>query len=306
MQVARCICTATKTTFGPRQWAVVFPLNCLRQHLHTHLNKIASDSCRNVCITQGCSQNLQKRRADVPHETAAPCAFLGVSGVTMHTSRTCAMFGPVRSTGLAQTKRQKQCWVFSVLYTAVGQTHFLQSRIEQPLPRRIATPSPRCHHFTCVATMHTVAENISFFYVCNVTDQSSLLRCTHRDRVGREIILVWTNSRQSRCAVRRRLNENDSVCWRVFTRHRMEQQVAGEHSLYFTGTGRPAFRTNKVCDNCQTRIMDRTFYHCSENCDIDFCEDCYLRLVELFEVFFENSEEALTGCTRPLTLPTFL
>jgi len=74
-------------------------------------------------------------------------------------------------------------------------------------------------------------------------------------------------------------------------RHRMEQQVAGEHSLYFTGTGRPAFRTNKVCDNCQTRIMDRTFYHCSENCDIDFCEDCHLRLVELFEVFFENSDE---------------
>mmetsp|Transcript_76076 Transcript_76076/g.211493 ORF Transcript_76076/g.211493 Transcript_76076/m.211493 type:complete len:814 (-) Transcript_76076:137-2578(-) len=73
-------------------------------------------------------------------------------------------------------------------------------------------------------------------------------------------------------------------------RHRMEQQEAGEDSLYFTSSGRLAFRTNKVCDNCQTRIMDRFFYHCSENCDIDFCEDCHRKLEEVFDAFFQTAD----------------
>lgn len=70
----------------------------------------------------------------------------------------------------------------------------------------------------------------------------------------------------------------------------MERQEAGEDSLYFTSSGRLAFRTNKVCDNCQTRIMDRFFYHCSENCDIDFCEDCHRKLQEVFDAFFERAD----------------
>lgn len=74
-------------------------------------------------------------------------------------------------------------------------------------------------------------------------------------------------------------------------RHRMEQQAASEDALYFTGCGRIAFRTNKVCDNCQTRIMDRVFYHCSENCDIDFCEDCHRKLQQVFEAFFAHANE---------------
>lgn len=74
-------------------------------------------------------------------------------------------------------------------------------------------------------------------------------------------------------------------------RHRMERQEAGEDSLYFTSQGRLAHRTNKVCDNCQTRIMDRYFFHCSENCDIDFCEDCHRKLQAVFDAFFERSGE---------------
>eukprot|EP00928_Gymnodinium_smaydae_P095480 TRINITY_DN8223_c0_g1_i2.p1 TRINITY_DN8223_c0_g1~~TRINITY_DN8223_c0_g1_i2.p1 ORF type:complete len:723 (+),score=148.56 TRINITY_DN8223_c0_g1_i2:292-2460(+) len=73
-------------------------------------------------------------------------------------------------------------------------------------------------------------------------------------------------------------------------RHRMELQEAGEDSLYFTSSGRLAFRTNKVCDNCQTRIMDRFFYHCAENCDIDFCEDCHRKLQDVFDSFFQRTE----------------
>mmetsp|Transcript_19741 Transcript_19741/g.43146 ORF Transcript_19741/g.43146 Transcript_19741/m.43146 type:complete len:788 (+) Transcript_19741:88-2451(+) len=74
-------------------------------------------------------------------------------------------------------------------------------------------------------------------------------------------------------------------------RHKMEQQAAGEDSMYFNSSGRLAFRTNKVCDNCQTRIMDRHFYHCAENCDIDFCENCHHKLQEVFDAFFERSGE---------------
>lgn len=73
-------------------------------------------------------------------------------------------------------------------------------------------------------------------------------------------------------------------------RHRMERQPAGEDSLYFTSAGRLAFRTNKVCDNCQTRIMDRFYYHCAENCDIDFCEDCHRKLQEVFDSFFDRAD----------------
>mmetsp|Transcript_141981 Transcript_141981/g.441457 ORF Transcript_141981/g.441457 Transcript_141981/m.441457 type:complete len:777 (-) Transcript_141981:134-2464(-) len=74
-------------------------------------------------------------------------------------------------------------------------------------------------------------------------------------------------------------------------RHRMERQEANEDTLYFTSSGRLAFRTQKVCDNCQTRIMDRHFYHCSQDCDIDFCEDCNRKLHEVFEAFFEQADD---------------
>lgn len=74
-------------------------------------------------------------------------------------------------------------------------------------------------------------------------------------------------------------------------RHKMEKQEAAEDSLYFTSSGRLAYRTNKVCDNCQARITDRYFYHCGENCDIDFCEDCFKKLQEVFESFFADSGE---------------
>mmetsp|Transcript_3574 Transcript_3574/g.8967 ORF Transcript_3574/g.8967 Transcript_3574/m.8967 type:complete len:783 (+) Transcript_3574:51-2399(+) len=73
-------------------------------------------------------------------------------------------------------------------------------------------------------------------------------------------------------------------------KHRMEKQEAGESSYFLTGSGRPAFSTNKVCDNCQARIMDRFYYHCSENCDIDFCEDCYRKLEDVFVSFFQDDD----------------
>eukprot|EP00403_Amphidinium_massartii_P040113 CAMPEP_0178440842 /NCGR_PEP_ID=MMETSP0689_2-20121128/37057_1 /TAXON_ID=160604 /ORGANISM="Amphidinium massartii, Strain CS-259" /LENGTH=804 /DNA_ID=CAMNT_0020063769 /DNA_START=187 /DNA_END=2597 /DNA_ORIENTATION=+ len=73
-------------------------------------------------------------------------------------------------------------------------------------------------------------------------------------------------------------------------KHRMDKTEAGEASFFLTGSGRPAFTTNKVCDNCQARIMDRYYYHCSENCDIDFCEDCHQKLQTVFAQFFQHEE----------------
>lgn len=71
--------------------------------------------------------------------------------------------------------------------------------------------------------------------------------------------------------------------------HTMDKQEAGEASLYLGGGGRPVFRTNKICDNCGARITDRHYYHCSANCDIDFCQDCHRRSQELLNAFLERS-----------------
>eukprot|EP00927_Polykrikos_kofoidii_P014374 TRINITY_DN16295_c0_g2_i1.p1 TRINITY_DN16295_c0_g2~~TRINITY_DN16295_c0_g2_i1.p1 ORF type:complete len:861 (-),score=128.65 TRINITY_DN16295_c0_g2_i1:454-3036(-) len=73
-------------------------------------------------------------------------------------------------------------------------------------------------------------------------------------------------------------------------RHRLDLHEVSEDSLYLTSSGRLAFRTNKVCDNCQTQIVDRFFYHCSENCDIDFCQECHSKLEEIFQAFFGHAD----------------
>jgi len=74
-------------------------------------------------------------------------------------------------------------------------------------------------------------------------------------------------------------------------RHRMEKQRANDDAMYLTSSGRLAYRTNKVCDNCQKRILDAHFFHCSEGCDIDFCEDCQSKLREVFESFFAHTRD---------------
>lgn len=74
-------------------------------------------------------------------------------------------------------------------------------------------------------------------------------------------------------------------------KHRMELQKSSDEALHFTQSGRLAYRTNKVCDNCQKRIADPQYYHCWADCDIDFCEDCYNELSCVFDDFFKHSEK---------------
>ena len=83
--------------------------------------------------------------------------------------------------------------------------------------------------------------------------------------------------------------------------HKMERQEAAEETLYLhlgTTGRRPVFNTKKICDNCGTRITDRYYYHCSQNCDIDFCQDCHTRSKELLDAFMaevgEDSQEHLS------------
>lgn len=76
--------------------------------------------------------------------------------------------------------------------------------------------------------------------------------------------------------------------------HKMERQEAGEETLYLhlgTSGRRPVFNTKKICDNCGTRITDRYYYHCSENCDIDFCQDCHARSRDLLDAFMVEVDE---------------
>lgn len=88
--------------------------------------------------------------------------------------------------------------------------------------------------------------------------------------------------------------DHNGVCI-IPHQHAMERQEADADTLYLAGSGRPFFRTNKVCDNCQTRIVHRYFYHCSENCDIDFCEVCYHKLKDILNAFFENKGDSEEG-----------
>lgn len=81
-------------------------------------------------------------------------------------------------------------------------------------------------------------------------------------------------------------------------RHEMERLEASEDSLHFTPLGRTAYRTHKVCDNCQVRITDRFFFHCSENCDTDFCSECHKKLQEIFDSYFADEHQALDKSRR--------
>lgn len=76
--------------------------------------------------------------------------------------------------------------------------------------------------------------------------------------------------------------------------HEMKKQEALEGTLSLTGItgGRPIFRTNKICDNCGSRITDRYYFHCSFNCDIDFCQECHQHSQNLLSAFLQHSGDA--------------
>lgn len=68
--------------------------------------------------------------------------------------------------------------------------------------------------------------------------------------------------------------------------HEMERQEAPDDTIHLhigTAGRRPVYNTKKICDNCGTRIIDRYYFHCSENCDIDFCQECHKVSQELLE-----------------------
>ena len=42
-------------------------------------------------------------------------------------------------------------------------------------------------------------------------------------------------------------------------------------------------QTNKLCDNCQERIYDAKYYHCTSDCDVDLCLKCFEKLATSIE-----------------------
>eukprot|EP00931_Biecheleriopsis_adriatica_P087235 TRINITY_DN61732_c0_g1_i1.p1 TRINITY_DN61732_c0_g1~~TRINITY_DN61732_c0_g1_i1.p1 ORF type:complete len:811 (-),score=148.94 TRINITY_DN61732_c0_g1_i1:50-2482(-) len=69
--------------------------------------------------------------------------------------------------------------------------------------------------------------------------------------------------------------------------HKMDRQEAREDPvMHFAAVSRrPVFNTKKICDNCGMRITDQFYYHCSENCDIDFCQECQTKSQSLIDAF---------------------
>ncbi|CAE7230887.1 Ube3a [Symbiodinium sp. CCMP2456] len=50
--------------------------------------------------------------------------------------------------------------------------------------------------------------------------------------------------------------------------------------------GRPAYDTQKICDRCMEAIQEREFYHCSRDCDVDFCRSCHAELQAVLDKHF--------------------
>lgn len=58
--------------------------------------------------------------------------------------------------------------------------------------------------------------------------------------------------------------------------HNMDMVEADKENLPMRFMGcSTAFRTDKVCDRCMEQITERVFYHCSADCDVDFCSTCH-------------------------------
>eukprot|EP00397_Hematodinium_sp_SG-2012_P005173 GEMP01005191.1.p1 GENE.GEMP01005191.1~~GEMP01005191.1.p1 ORF type:complete len:816 (+),score=165.72 GEMP01005191.1:212-2659(+) len=57
--------------------------------------------------------------------------------------------------------------------------------------------------------------------------------------------------------------------------HPMIPQKAGDGSYgYLPRFATWGYKTEKVCDNCQRDIHEQSWFHCSRDCDIDFCQLC--------------------------------
>lgn len=73
--------------------------------------------------------------------------------------------------------------------------------------------------------------------------------------------------------------------------HQMDKQEAREVAWYPGCGGRTIYHTNKLCDNCGAHIVDRFFYHCSINCDIDFCQECHRKSQDLLAASLKKTAD---------------
>ena len=69
--------------------------------------------------------------------------------------------------------------------------------------------------------------------------------------------------------------------------HNMELQNAEDLCMPMRlWNGRRAYDTQKICDRCMEAILDKEFYHCSEDCDVDFCQKCHTELQTVLDKHF--------------------
>jgi len=78
--------------------------------------------------------------------------------------------------------------------------------------------------------------------------------------------------------------------------HEMDKQDSEELGLHVTFWGTSLiYYTNKVCDRCMEPIRDRIFYHCGNNCDVDFCARCHEELQGVLGRFFAGGSSKIAG-----------
>ncbi|CAE7203041.1 Ube3a [Symbiodinium sp. CCMP2592] len=94
------------------------------------------------------------------------------------------------------------------------------------------------------------------------------------------------------------LPEDDSGICVLPHQHSMDLQNADDLCMPMRlWNGRPVYDTQKICDRCMEAIQEREFYHCSRDCDVDFCSSCHAELQAVLDKHFT------ARCSRiPMTL----
>jgi len=64
--------------------------------------------------------------------------------------------------------------------------------------------------------------------------------------------------------------------------HKLERKRTRRFLVYLTAAGRVAYDTQRTCDNCDKPIQERTWFACSQGCEVDFCEKCHKQLQRKF------------------------
>ena len=126
--------------------------------------------------------------------------------------------------------------------------------------------------------------------------EKSELQCQSKPDEDRDCIWILSLLAAALPLLADSLPQDDSGLCVLPHQHGMDLQNADDLCMPMRlWNGRRAYDTQKICDRCMEAILDREFYHCSRDCDVDFCRNCHAELQEVLDKHFT---------ARSSTMPT--